>query len=178
MGDRKAPGSKEDLKKFKEEIVHQFHVVSEGIIDQVKLVSDGVATVNEKLERTRKELKEEIDNKTQPIAQAVLELSGKVVVLDGKVATLDGKVVALDGKVTALDVKVVGLDGKVAVLDGKVVGLDGRMTALDGKVDKFHEELKTEIKETRQEILAAVKFSYAELDKRIILQPSKKNSSN
>ncbi len=160
MGDRKAPGSKEDLKKFKEEIVHQFHVVSEGIIDQVKLVSDGVATVNEKLERTRKELKEEIDNKTQPIAQAVLELSGKVVVLDGKV-------VALDGKVTVLDGKVVALDGKVAVLDGKVVGLDGRMTALDGKVDKFHEELKTEIKETRQEILAAVKFSYAELDKRI-----------
>ena len=82
MVDRKAPGSKEDLKKFREEIVHQFHVVSEGVIDQVKLVADGVATVNEKLERTRKELKEEIDNKTRPIAQAVLELSGKVNALD------------------------------------------------------------------------------------------------
>ena len=120
MGDRKAPGSKEDLKKFKEEIIHQFHVVSEGVIDQVKLVAEGVATVNERLEAARKELKEEIDNKTQPIAQAVLELSGKVV-------------------------------------------------ALDSKVDRIHEELKTEIKETRQEILAAVKFSYAELDKRITI---------
>jgi len=120
MGDRKASGSKEDLKKFKEEIVHQFHVVSEGVIDQVKLVGEGVATVNERLEAARKELKEEIDNKTQPIAQAVLELSGKVV-------------------------------------------------ALDSKVDRIHEELKTEIKETRQEILAAVKFSYAELDKRITI---------
>ncbi len=132
MGDRKASGSKEDLKKFKEEIVHQFHVVSEGVIDQVKLVADGVATVNDKLDRARKELKEEVDNKTRPIAQAVHELSGKVVALDGKVATLDGKVVALDGK-----------------------------------VDKVHQELKTEIQGTKQEVLAAVKFSYAELDKRI-----------
>ncbi len=75
MGDRKASGSREDLKKFKEEIVHQFHVVSEGVIDQVKLVAKGVTTVNERLEVARKELKEEIDNKTQPIAQAVRELS-------------------------------------------------------------------------------------------------------
>jgi DNA polymerase sigma len=125
MSDRKVPRSKEDLKKFRDEIVHQFHVVSEGVIDQVKLVADGVATVNNQLDRTRKELKEEIDNKTQPIAQAVLELSGRV------------------------------------------NALDSRVIALDSKVDRVHEELKAEIKETRQEILAAVKFSYAELDRRI-----------
>ncbi len=74
--------TKEDLNSFKEEMIHQFHVVSEGVIDQVKLVAEGVATVNEKL-------------------------------------------------------------------------------------DRIHHELKTEIQETRQEVLAAVKFSYAELDKRI-----------
>jgi len=139
MTSQKSGLNKDDLKSFKEEIIHQFHVVSEGVIDQVKLVAEGVATVNEKLERTRKELREEIDNKTQPIAQAVLELSSKVVALDGKVVALDGKVVALDAKVVDLD----------------------------GKVDRFHQELKTEIQETRQEVLAAVKFSYAELDKRL-----------
>ena len=58
MGDRKASGSKEDLKKFKEEIVHQFHVVSEGVIDQVKLVAEGVATVNVKRDRMFNELNE------------------------------------------------------------------------------------------------------------------------
>jgi predicted nucleic acid-binding Zn-ribbon protein len=146
MPSQKGGGTKQDLKSFKEEILHQFHVISEGVIDQVKQVAEGVANVDEKLDRSFNELKAEIDNKTQPIAQAVLELSGKVVALDGKVANLDGKVVALDGK--------------VANLDGKVV-------ALDGKVDKVHQELKTEIKETRQEVLAAVKFSYAELDKRL-----------
>jgi DNA repair exonuclease SbcCD ATPase subunit len=139
MSDRKVPGKKEDLKKFKEEIVHQFHVISEDVISQVKQVAEGVANVDEKLDRRFNELRAEIDNKTQPIAQAVLELSGKVVVLDGKVANLDSKVVALDGKVAVID----------------------------GKVDKIHQELKAEIQETRQEVLAAVKFSYAELDKRI-----------
>jgi len=129
---RKASGSREDLKKFKEEIVHQFHVISEDVISQVKQVAEGVANVDEKLDRKFDELKAEIDNKTQPIAQAVIVLNGKVAVLDNKVNTLDSKV-----------------------------------NVLDSKIDKIHLELKAEIHETRQEILAAVKFSYAELDKRI-----------
>jgi predicted nucleic acid-binding Zn-ribbon protein len=131
--------TKEDLKGFKEEIVQQFHVSTEGIRDEVKQVAEGVAAVDEKIERTRQELKEEIDNKTQPIAQAVGALNGKANALDRKVASLDNKVTTLQGQVTALDVK----------------------------VDRIHLELKAEIQETRQEILAAVKFSYAELDKRL-----------
>ncbi len=75
MPSQKSSPAKEDLKNFREEIVHQFHVVSEGVIDQVKLVADGVATLNNQLDRTRNELKEEIDNKTRPIAQAVISLN-------------------------------------------------------------------------------------------------------
>ena len=146
MLSKKGGGVKQDLKSFKEEIVHQFHVISEGVIDQVKQVAEGVANVDEKLDRRFNELKAEIDNKTQPIAQAVLELSGKVAGLDSRVVVLDGRVAALDDRVAALDDKVV---------------------ALDGKVDKIHQELRAEIQETRQEVLAAVKFSYAELDKRL-----------
>jgi DNA repair exonuclease SbcCD ATPase subunit len=85
MSFEKSGVTKQDLKSFKEEIVHQFHVISEGVIDEVKQVAEGVANVNEKLDRRFNELKAEIENKTQPIAQAVLELSGKVVALDGKV---------------------------------------------------------------------------------------------
>lgn len=132
MGDRKTSGSKEDLKQFKEEIVHQFHVISENMMNQVKQVAEGVANIDEKLNRKFNDLEAEIDQKTQPIAQAVIELNGKVATLDEKVATLDGKV-----------------------------------TVLDEKVDRIHQELKSDIHETRQEILAAVKFSYAELDRRI-----------
>jgi predicted nucleic acid-binding Zn-ribbon protein len=48
-----------------------------------------------------------------------------------------------------------------------VMALDRKVTALDAKVDRSHQELKTEIQETRKEVLSAVKFSYAELDKRL-----------
>ena len=85
MADRKAFGNKGDLEKFQEEIIHEFHVVMGRIMDQVKLVADGVATVDEKLERIRKELKEEIDNKTRPIAKALIELNGKLSGLGDKV---------------------------------------------------------------------------------------------
>jgi uncharacterized protein involved in exopolysaccharide biosynthesis len=75
MGDRKSPGGKEDLKKFKEEIVQRFHIISEDVISQVKQVAEGVANVDEKLDRAREELKAEIDNKIQPVTQAVGSLS-------------------------------------------------------------------------------------------------------
>jgi uncharacterized protein involved in exopolysaccharide biosynthesis len=110
--------TKEDLTSFKEEIIQQFHVSSEGIRDEVKQVAEGVDVVDKKTERIRQELKEEIDNKTQPIVQGVM-------------------------------------------------ALDRKVTALDAKVDRSHQELKTEIQETRKEVLSAVKFSYAELDKRL-----------
>jgi len=78
MPSQKNDLTKDDLKSLKEEIIHEFHVVSENIIDQVKLVAEGVATVNEKLERMSEELKEEIASKTQPIVQVLFELSRKV----------------------------------------------------------------------------------------------------
>ena len=136
---RKNSSKKGDAQNFKDEIIHEFHVISEGIITQVKQVAEGVINVDQKLDRTRLELKGEIEEKTQPIAQAVVSLDNKVTILDGKVNALDNKVTTLDGQVKTLDVK----------------------------LDRFHQELKSEIKETRQEILAAVKFSYAELDKRL-----------
>ena len=33
--------TKEDMNKFKEEIIHEFHVISEGLIDQIKLFAEG-----------------------------------------------------------------------------------------------------------------------------------------
>ncbi len=71
MGDRKVPKSKEDLKKFRDEIVHQFHVISEDVISQVKQVAEGVANVDEKLDRRFNELKTEIQETRQEVLAAV-----------------------------------------------------------------------------------------------------------
>ena len=67
MGPPKASSTKEDLQNFKEEILHQFHIISEGVIDQVKQVAEGVMNVNEKLDRRFDELKVEIQETRQEI---------------------------------------------------------------------------------------------------------------
>ena len=55
MHSENAGVTKKDLKDLEEEIIHQFHVISEGVISQVKLVAEGVANVNEKLDRRSNE---------------------------------------------------------------------------------------------------------------------------
>jgi len=142
MGERKAPGKKEDLKKFKEEIVHQFHIISEDVISQVKQVAEGVANVDEKLDRRFNELKTEIDNKTQPIAQAVFELSGRVAVLDNKVVALDGKVdriheeLKTEIKETRQEV-LAAVKFSYAELDKRITTLEKEFLELKHRVEKI-----------------------------------------
>jgi len=74
MNGRKGSATKEDLQNFKEEMLHQFHVISEGVIDQVKQVAEGVANVNEKLDRGFNELKAEIQETRQEVLEPLNSL--------------------------------------------------------------------------------------------------------
>ena len=42
---------KRDLQNFKEEIIHQFHLISEGLIDQIKLLAEGHSGMIQRLDR-------------------------------------------------------------------------------------------------------------------------------
>ena len=126
MSPTKEHQSNEDLKTFKEEVIQQFHIISENVIDQVKQVAEGVRNVDEKLERFRKEVKAEMAENHATLSLAIKKVDEKI-----------------DN--TRLELEV----------------------GFSDKLDKTRLELKTEIQETRQEILAAVKFSYAELDRRL-----------
>jgi hypothetical protein len=59
---RKEVETQEDLEKFKEEIIHEIHVISEGLIDQIKLLAEGhtgiigrINMMDAKLDRMEKE---------------------------------------------------------------------------------------------------------------------------
>ncbi|MBM4349989.1 MAG: hypothetical protein FJ106_08915 [Deltaproteobacteria bacterium] len=43
--------TKADLKEFKDEIIHEFHVVSEGLMDHIKLLAEGHSGVVQRLDR-------------------------------------------------------------------------------------------------------------------------------
>ena len=78
MSARKPPKAKEELKSFKEEVIHQMHVISENVIDQVKLVAEGVSNVNEKVERFREEIRVDLDKRISPLALAITTVNDKL----------------------------------------------------------------------------------------------------
>jgi hypothetical protein len=49
MSTRKDSLTKKDLEDFKTEMIHQFHMISEGLIDQIKLLAEGHSGIIEKL---------------------------------------------------------------------------------------------------------------------------------
>lgn len=100
MPSQKNSLTKADLKGFKEDIIHQFHVVSEGVIDQVKLVAEGVATVNEKLDRIHQELKMEIQETRQEVLAAVKFSYAE---LDKRLTTLEKEFLELRQRVEKIE---------------------------------------------------------------------------
>jgi len=102
MGDRKVPKSKEDLKKFRDEIVHQFHVISEDVISQGKQVAEGVANVDEKLDRRFNELKTEIQETGQEVLAAVKFSYAE---LDKRITTLEKEFLELKHRVEKIETR-------------------------------------------------------------------------
>lgn len=86
MSSRKDSATKEDFDDFKKEIVHEFHIVSEGLVSQVKQVAEGVVNLNEKLDRTRQELKAEIQETRQEVLAAIKFSYAE---LDRRITTLE-----------------------------------------------------------------------------------------
>jgi signal transduction histidine kinase len=62
---------KGDLKNIKDEIIHEFHRGSEIISGELKLLAQGIFALNEKIERFRQEIKEELENMTRLIRDAI-----------------------------------------------------------------------------------------------------------
>jgi hypothetical protein len=51
--------TKRDLESFKDEIIQQFHIISEGLIDQIKLLAEGNSGIIQRLDRIEDENKHE-----------------------------------------------------------------------------------------------------------------------
>jgi hypothetical protein len=70
MGAREEFVTKDDLEKslgkFKEEIIHEFHVVSEGMMDHIKLLAEGHSGVVQKLDRVETRL-EGVENRLEKV---------------------------------------------------------------------------------------------------------------
>ena len=57
MNARRDNLTKKDLQSFKEEIIQRFHIISEGLIDQIKLLAEGHSGIIQRLDHIEKENK-------------------------------------------------------------------------------------------------------------------------
>jgi predicted nuclease with TOPRIM domain len=90
------------FKENKEDIVHQFHVISEDLISKVKQVAEGVVNLNEKFDRRIDAIENKIDEKHQDILAAIkfsyAELDRRITTLEGEMADLKRRMDQLESK--------------------------------------------------------------------------------
>ncbi len=126
-----------ELKEFKEEIVHQFHIISEGLIDHIKLLAEGHTGI-------------------------IQQLSGVKTRLDGVETRLDRVETRLDGMETRLDRVQTGLEGIETRLDHMVrenerqheetrAFLKISFSQLDKRISDLESQVK-ELQEWRKEV--------------------------
>lgn len=91
-GVRKEVATKKDLNKFKEDIIHEFHIISEGLIDQIKLLAEGHSGIIQRLDRVETRLDHfEKENERQHLeTRALVKISFSE--LDRRVSELESQV--------------------------------------------------------------------------------------
>ncbi len=67
MSSQETTITKEDLKNTKDEIIHEFHRGASIISAELKLLAQRIFAFNEKIERFRREIENELEHKTQPV---------------------------------------------------------------------------------------------------------------
>ena len=87
-GVRNEVPTKEDLKKFKEEIIHEFHLISEGLIDQIKLLAEGHSGIIDRLDRMEKENERQHQETRALVKISFSELDRRVSDLESQVKDL------------------------------------------------------------------------------------------
>ena len=73
MSARQGNATKKDLEDFKKEMLHQFHMISEGLIDQIKLLPEGHAGIIDRLKITDERL-DRIEKTNEVLAEGQLGL--------------------------------------------------------------------------------------------------------
>jgi predicted RNase H-like nuclease (RuvC/YqgF family) len=84
------------FREFREDIIHRFHVISEDVISKVQLVAEGVANLNEKLDRHIDENKREHKEILAAIKFSYAELDKRITVLETEMQDLKRRVDTLE----------------------------------------------------------------------------------
>jgi archaellum component FlaC len=86
------------LVEFREDIIHRFHVISEDVISKVQLVAEGVANLNEKLDRHIEENERGHKDILAAIKFSYAELDRRITNLESEMETLKRRMDILESR--------------------------------------------------------------------------------
>jgi len=78
--------------EFREEVIHQFHIISEDVISKVQLVAEGVANLNEKLDRHADENRKDHMETIAAIKFSYAELDRRITNLEAEMGDLKRRI--------------------------------------------------------------------------------------
>jgi len=92
------------LGDFKDEIIHQFHIISEDVITKVQQVAEGVVNLDQKFDRRLDGLDRKIDEKNQDVLAAIkfsyAELDRRITYLETELQDLKQRVHQIEKRIT------------------------------------------------------------------------------
>jgi chromosome segregation ATPase len=98
--DQRMNGLDKKVDQFKDEIIHRFHVISEDVISQVKLVAEGVMNLDQKFTREIAIFRKENEQAHEEI-KAMIKFS--YAELDRRISTLEIEVQELKRRMDQLE---------------------------------------------------------------------------
>jgi len=98
--DQRVDGLDKKVDQFKDEIIHRFHVISEDVISQVKLVAEGVMNLDEKFTREIAIFRKENEQAHEEI-KAMIKFS--YAELDRRISTLEIEVQELKRRMDQIE---------------------------------------------------------------------------
>lgn len=78
--------------EFREEVIHQFHIISEDVISKVQWVAEGVANLNEKLDRHADENRKDHMETVAAIKFSYAELDRRITNLEAEMGDLKRRI--------------------------------------------------------------------------------------
>jgi len=98
--DQRMNGLDKKVDQFKDEIIHRFHVISEDVLSQVKLVAEGVINLDQKFTREIAIFRKENEQAHEEI-KAMIKFS--YAELDRRISTLEMEVQELKRRIDQIE---------------------------------------------------------------------------
>lgn len=109
--------TRKDLQTFKDEIIQQFHIVSEGVIDKIKLLAEGHSGVIQRLDG-----------------------------VDTTLIRMDTRLETVENRLTGVETRLDRVETRLGGVEKKLSGVETRLDHMEKENERQHLETRSLVK--------------------------------